>query len=234
MAIINEEHKIVYYSIPKVACSSQKLAHYRLLHGKPFAREDTGGKGIHDIYGSPKFDLGEHRVLRKAGYWSYAIVRDPIERLISAYANKVIDADVITVRAAKEKSALKRLEANGLPSKPDLETFALNLETYRRICPEIRQHTRHYHYFLGRNLKVFSVIFPIEDMQKLRRALSRRTGQTQPVRHTNKSGSKELLTQMSETAFEAFLEFSEPDYKLLTEFYKRPDFWKYQLEELTS
>ncbi|TGQ22434.1 sulfotransferase family 2 domain-containing protein, partial [Mesorhizobium sp. M00.F.Ca.ET.216.01.1.1] len=66
----------------------------------------------------------------------FTIVRDPLERLLSAYSSRILDINVLTRSSAKAEM----LEAFGLPTDPDLDTFILNVEKYSASSWEIQFH----------------------------------------------------------------------------------------------
>ncbi len=76
-----EDKKLVYISIPKVACTSIKIA---LAGHLVNTRNDY--MDIHSL----AEDLHQHRLTREqSGYYKFAFVRNPFDRLISCYEDKV-------------------------------------------------------------------------------------------------------------------------------------------------
>lgn len=89
-AIVCHELKLIYFSIPKTASSSIKR--YLRKHGYEPDRldiDDLPAKEIHNfIY--PRVAMSDVNRLRKDGYISIAVVRNPHVRLWSCYSDKII------------------------------------------------------------------------------------------------------------------------------------------------
>jgi len=86
---VSDERRYVYCCTPKVACSSWKLALLRLT-GKDISRV----KNVHILQQSDKFikravhyNLSERQAMFKK-YYKFMFVREPLERLVSAYRDK--------------------------------------------------------------------------------------------------------------------------------------------------
>lgn len=89
------DYHIIYFPIPKVACSSLKSVCVDLLNME--LPEDTWKA---DVFHSSKYDhlINKSRVIVKrsrlselAGYWRFAFVRNPWDRLVSCYSEKIRD-----------------------------------------------------------------------------------------------------------------------------------------------
>ena len=82
--LVFDDKCLVYIPIPKVACTSIKTA---LVHGGNCSGPSPGSPhGIHreaNRYGT--YSLGRHR----ERFFKFAFVRNPFERLVSCFANKV-------------------------------------------------------------------------------------------------------------------------------------------------
>ncbi len=160
MPIILAEHKLAYFPVPKIACTSFKHVFYEIEHGEPFDREfeTNKRKGIHATYPAMHFDRIDLAEIQE--FDRFAIVRDPVKRLLSCYANRVVHH--------KELSAHRMMPNNkefGLKPNPSLDEFIDNLTLYRKVSYNVRHHTKPICIFLGDEPAYFSKIFPIEKTQ---------------------------------------------------------------------
>lgn len=208
MPLICERLRIAYFPVPKVACTSAKFAMHRLIAGRPFRRARHGGRHIQAVHPTTPVDDATFDRLR--GYWTFAILRDPLRRLVSAYADK---ADRLAALAER------RGAAGALPVRPSLEDFALHLAEYRRRFHLVRHHTDPFSVFLGPSLDRFDALYRLEEIPRLERDLSTRAGEEIRLPHRNASPEPPPL---SPAARAALLRHARPDYALLGAFYPPP------------
>ncbi|ELT98017.1 hypothetical protein CAPTEDRAFT_26047, partial [Capitella teleta] len=90
--LVDDTNRIMFCFIPKVACSSWKTALLALHEGKDFTEEQPliHESGFLKSRGIKQFSLlhSYEKVWRLYAYNKFMIVRDPLERLVSAYRNK--------------------------------------------------------------------------------------------------------------------------------------------------
>ena len=86
---VSDERQYAYCATPKVACSSWKLALLRLT-----GNDISGVKHVHDPRETDKFikravhySVSRRQALFKK-YYKFMFVREPLERLVSAYRDK--------------------------------------------------------------------------------------------------------------------------------------------------
>jgi hypothetical protein len=101
--IVSHEHRFVYFIVPKVACSSIKTALTPLFDldasDEELIREDGREDGIprevHRFFRAPHHSIPKARLLkglqkgRYEGYFKFAFVRNPWDRLLSCYLQKL-------------------------------------------------------------------------------------------------------------------------------------------------
>ena len=90
-----KEHSLLYGRVPKVANSSIKAILCRLLREKPLKEIKTTSDRFWRDCTHQETELltpSQARKLRKSHY-SFSFVRNPFDRLIAAYNNKVIEID---------------------------------------------------------------------------------------------------------------------------------------------
>ncbi len=116
--------------------------HYE--HGKAFEPcfEEGRRKTVHMLYPALLREQFPQDKIRE--YFRFTVVRDPIRRFISAYANKVLDKKKLGTKLMREK-----LDAIGLDPMPDIETFIRNLDAYQTVNGMLLHHTRPATDFIG-------------------------------------------------------------------------------------
>jgi len=235
MAAAIQAYHLAYQPIPKVACTSLKQAWFGLEFGAPYAKAHPRVRrargSVHRIYPSRRFKAREFA--RLADYWTFAVVRDPAQRVLSAYSSKVLKRDMLTRHAAERRGAMGRVRsalrgdrraARDLPLRPALDQFVLRLDEYRAAFGVIRDHTQPAGYYLGTDLSVFDEVFAIEDMPRLEAEISARSGKPFHVPERNKSPDalKVTVSDLSPEAFDSLMDRLAPEYELLARFYTPP------------
>jgi hypothetical protein len=213
--IVHREAGLIFHPIPKNACSTVKHLLFEMEFGRPFDcdRDGTGQIGqIHQYYKARKDARAELEGSKElSGMFRFAIVRDPVKRLISCYRQKVVDEG--TLRTSEQ--ALRTMH---LSTDPDLDFFVLNLENYRKGNRNIRDHTLPQAACLGGSLDFFDRLYPIEAFAAVFEML-REFSPGLKMRRMNTSVAAVGLGDLSEPALKAAIEFYADDYGLLSEFY---------------
>ena len=89
MPLLLHTHKIAYFDTPKVASSSIKLALHKLDTGASLDDMPDVENAIHWQYPTHRLK-GAAAAAAPQGYWRFAVVRDPVKRLLSAYSNRIV------------------------------------------------------------------------------------------------------------------------------------------------
>lgn len=96
--IVNDEHKFIYAVVPKAACSSVKVALAPLFGIDPSGVSESSigeTEDIHTRYQNERYEINKHQLLRRldggwyADYFKFAFVRNPFDRLISCWREKL-------------------------------------------------------------------------------------------------------------------------------------------------
>lgn len=209
------EQKLIYIPVPKNACTSIKHALHEIEFGTKFTpekRDRLGMTDIHDFYQKrPEAFTSVKRLENMQQVIRFAVVRDPVDRLISCYRNRVVDLDDL-------QSSLFMLKKMNLPAEPDINTFVLNLDSYRKANSSIAHHAQPQHEFLGGSLDYLDKIFPIEEMEELRSML-RKYGWQYEMRTVKSGGTSFGVEDLSEEALRHAVNYYRQDYELLSSFY---------------
>lgn len=151
MPVISHPLHLVYFDIPKVACTSLKVLMWELDNGAPFRTRqemtrldrvrrrlgmDTAPRvsgSIHYVPGYQTWSFARVQTLDlPEGYDRITVLRDPIARISSAWTNKM-SQDVFAARDEVED-----LHNEGLSDAPGFGAFIDNFERYRDISRPVR------------------------------------------------------------------------------------------------
>ncbi len=166
MTVFLPQHKLAYFAVPKAACTSVKTVLFEIDNHKWADRKEN--HSIHEIYPTLQFvHVNKHNI---AGFQKFTVIRDPIERFLSAYRNRVIEKNEIANSRVAEK-----IRGLGLPLQPSLSTFISNLKDYR-IARGIDHHVSPITAFLGREPEYFTDIYDISRTSDLFEKISKITG----------------------------------------------------------
>ena len=215
MPAISSRYKLAFFDTPKVASTSLKHVIYRLDHDQEFVPGQGGFRHIHQVYPTVKFDPDQ--LEQTAGYWRFAVVRDPVSRIVSAYKNRVVrDREL-------QKSWRSRLRArlHGLKPQPSLEEFCLQLPRYRKHRGT-GHHTALISEFLGPDLGLYDAVFRLEDTRAVAQEIEQRTGQDVHLRHDKKERTSGDTLNLSKPAFDALLAYTQDEYAMLRGLYEKP------------
>src|SRR5204863_9345498 len=100
--------------------------------------------------------------MKRPNNFRFTVVRDPIERLLSAYSNRVLQHDELSEARLRYGQA----DANLTP-RPGIGVFIDNLEQYRAADESIRHHTEPLTYFLGDDPTYYNRIYGMSEIGEL-------------------------------------------------------------------
>ncbi|WP_372637489.1 sulfotransferase family 2 domain-containing protein [Fodinibius sp.] len=209
------EQQLIYIPIPKNACTSIKHALHEIEFGRRFDADlpaFSDYREHHDYYKKRPAAFTSVSALREqTSSTRFALVRDPVRRLISCYRNRVVDLGDLT----SSRSTLKRLD---VPTEPDINTFFLHLEEYRRVNKSIEHHSRLQSAFLGGTLAYLDRVFTMGDIPELV-AMLRTYKPGLKLRQRKTGGTKITLADLSRKALRHAIDFYSPDYELLNRYF---------------
>jgi hypothetical protein len=212
-ALVLEKYPIAYVFTPKVGSTSIKHALYQLEHGRPWEKGTL--RNGRPIYVHSWRGIDPRRPIeRLEGYFRFCVVRDPIERLLSAYSNRVWRRSLPSLDS-------EAAVAKGLTQRPDLSFFIANLEAYRQHSRAIRRHTIPQIGCIGTDLSVYDRVFRLDELHLLPDVIERATGARIELEHHQRSSRPRNAT-LSPTEIGKLTEFYRKDYEVLAAFFQPP------------
>ncbi|MEL6206003.1 MAG: sulfotransferase family 2 domain-containing protein [Pseudomonadota bacterium] len=199
MTVHLEEFGLSYFAVPKCACSSLKNFFFTLTQGVTFAeakaqgRTPPGNKAhVHQVYPSRSFADSASR--SDPGWTHIAVVRDPVSRVVSCYANKIQQRNVLS-----EPETAERARAEGLSLTPSISEFVADIDGYHAVSSSLRHHSMPLSHFLGTDPSYFARIFALSELPLLVAMVAEHTGRDVPaLPHVQRSGSKQVMNDISE------------------------------------
>jgi CRISPR/Cas system-associated exonuclease Cas4 (RecB family) len=214
------KQEVIYIPIKKNASTSVEQALHEIEYGCLFNTDlpEYGGyDGIHEYYQLRPHAFTSVNVLKKQTKLTrFAIIREPINRLISCYHNRVVDEG----RLAKNRKALQRIN---LPAEPDLNTFVINLKKYRKMNKNIEHHSRPQSDFLGGTIQYLDYIYTMKKIPELF-AFLRKYKPDLVMRKRRSSDMEISMDDLSQQALEKAIHFYRKDYQLLHDYFSPPNF----------
>ena len=202
MVMIIKPFGVAYFPIPKVANTSVKAGIREALPDVDIF--DNGNKRMSAGLRAMTQDM--HRI---------AVVREPVERGLSGWANRVMHERDVD-RSAISKALLKPF---GLGPFPDADTFVMNLGKYMAVNDRVRRHLLPQSNYLGDDLSFFHDVYRIDELDRLAADLSARFGRPVTFGRHQTGGPKIKFDDLSRAAAERLTQHFESDYRLLAEHY---------------
>ncbi|MDG1389071.1 MAG: sulfotransferase family 2 domain-containing protein [Halioglobus sp.] len=209
---------IGYFDVPKCASTSLKLALHEAEFKFPFEHRlcsvNRGGRRDIHRFSNQKLrgDMfsAEHRII---------VVRDPVDRFISAYANRVMDLSALSQAKLDSAAVDKDFIFN-----PGLGQFLENLDNYLQVN-SIEWHLRPLSAQLPRGLDSFNHIYSISRIQDLESDLGEIYNRAFSLPRKQTAGQSVSIKQLSSGQLEQIIEFCREDYQLLDSWFKLDDVW---------
>jgi hypothetical protein len=209
-----EKFRIAYFPVPKCACSSAKNALYELANGKPYIDQSPGKTmHLHKIFPTGSgFKIEEWQRASDLGCLKICIVRDPLDRLRSAYTNRVIFHQEINL------DSLRRASIEFLPCKPTFEEFADNLNEYQSI-PSILHHTLPITHYLGEDSSRYDQIFNLASIEEFFCLLDSFSDRRITRYHRQNGGGAISVPPLSQSTLNKLLEYYKSDYNSFANYF---------------
>jgi hypothetical protein len=209
---------LAYVPIPKNACTTVKLAFFQLLNDKEF----TGAfNNIHGKFSYAAVDF--ERFAADDEHFKFVVIRDPVERFVSAYNNRVkmyreLSKGWFESFSPNVQEIFAAFEARSLTFNPEIGEFANHIEDYIELNHTIRHHFIPQHNFFHSRLDVFDRVYNMGQLPELARDLEARTGE--PVNFRSVQETKGLknparVEDLTAQELARVKAFYQEDYRLL-------------------
>lgn len=215
MAVAIPAHKIAYMPLPKAACSSVKSALLSIDPDNRLSEEARQGlgDGIHGIYETRRFR--PHRWERFDGWWRFAVVRDPLRRLLSVYTDRVVGR-----RELRSSRRLRR--ATHLTTDPDPDFFFQNLREYRDLASVVKHHVLPARLFIGPPPLRYDAVYRVGELPTLSAKLSELTGQEVLIPRLNRSGERLHFDDLKPETQSVLRDWLVGEYEDLSPYFDNP------------
>lgn len=218
MAIVSHRHRIVLFPLAKCGSTSLKHMFFVMETGKNLAQAkmEFGLPGhVHNYYpGKEK----EEWLKYYDHYETIVVIRDPIERLLSTYGNRVVHAEAIKRSEARRNSKL----LGDLPAVPDLSTFVDNLEIYLKASARLERHVVSQATVVGNIFHKIKNVYKMSQLNEIPDLLSKRRQLDLELPHKQTSGPKFKLSDLRHDQIDTLIRYYADDYEMLRNYYKPP------------
>ena len=166
--LINHKHKIIYCPIPKNACSIFKIM--MVEHSEDRERYLNSQINIHRYASALKNTavvLDNLDYLKRPDYFKFTILRNPFNRLVSAYLDKIVKREIPEVFAQElihkvQQSINKNYDLEKSISFQEFIQYVANTEDYY-----LNPHWKSQSSFLGRGWIKFDYLGQFEQLDKV-------------------------------------------------------------------
>lgn len=204
------KHGLSYLSVPKVACTSLKHFFFEIENGFPFKTYKINGvqRHIHNSgYPSRPFQKEVHP--RMMDHWKIAVLRDPVDRVLSCYTNRVLG-----FRCLAEIDISEEDREKGIVRDPDLATFIRLLWRYRKISREVDHHAQPLKTFLGTDPGFYDRLYRMNELQQLVEDVENRVGPVPKLRRMQRSGKPIGRDELNRRQLARISEIYAADYEI--------------------
>ena len=217
MTVHNTKYNMSYFTAPKCASTSLKTLFFFLENGfewQPFARNGRP-MDIHNVYPTQLFDVAKGDVPPNA--WTFAVIRNPMQRLISCYKNRVR-----TGRGKKQLNNQRaKVQAMGLSVEPTFDEFVTSLDAYRELSGDIRWHSDPLVNFLGNDAGFFDRIYTLNELDQLYADLNAKCDAVPQLEHLQRRGKNVVVDLVADDMKNKIRAFYARDYDIFSDHLER-------------
>lgn len=216
MVAVSHRYGIVYFPIHKNASTSLKKMLYEVDTGKELTEKSLQhlGSDLHRLY---PYTSKERWEKYYGTYVSLTVVRDPLERLLSAYSQFIVHQHCL-----EEPAVATQLRAVGLSLSPSPDEFVQHFAAYRSVSFTLRRHTHTQHSYIGNFFEKIGNSIRFERLQEFGDIVGRLTGKKLAVPHEKKGRTKFYAGSLSTDSLAKVARIFRDDYAMLSAFYLPP------------
>lgn len=215
MTVILHDKKLAYFSVPKCGSTSLKHSFFEYENGRRFERFRANGKMCHihnAVY--PFRPVTDYDLSEFVDWHRLAILRDPVSRLASAFANRVVrHGDLNSVDIPPE------MAARGVVARPDFDRFVAHLEDYRALSWVVAHHCEPLSVWLGRDPGVFTRLYALRELNQFIDDVSQILGGMAELDHLKKSKSGGVVRKTAPETEARILAFYREDVALFGDYF---------------
>ena len=202
MYIKLDDLRLAYFYLPKNASTTIKQMMFRILKNRTYDWDADGS--VHDVL-NPTAPLLELEKLD--AYFKFAVVRDPIERFISAFRNRILH----------HKDGIK----NGAISHDfeDINYFVAHLEHAMAHALSVQNHFSEQRLWLGGELGHLDRVYKMGETAEVKTLLEKRSGLTLEDSPKQTGGPKLSHGALTRASLDTLLAYYKRDYELLADYY---------------
>lgn len=206
MPYIMPAQRMAFFFSPKAGGTSLRAFLFHAENGFAFRDHVVQGRRIDANalavnYRFSRLQEDEMRGLRK-----YALLRDPVRRFLSGYANRVLHYRELSIEAAG-----RALLREGLPPDPDIATFVENYAGYLRCSKSVARHFLRQQKFLGPDPAYYERVFRLEAVNELVEFVQRACGSDAQMPRLQTGGPKLNFAALDEDVQVQIVDICRPD-----------------------
>ena len=213
MSIILNNQKISYYDAPKCACTSIKMMLFSIENGFRFKDFTVNNRIFHIHEVCPTLLFEWLLSMDQDDHFKFTVVRNPIKRFMSFYANRIVDHNDLAYDIGK-----KEME-NGLKPQPTASEFIERFHDYRACSPNISHHTDPLVVFIGKKPSFYSRIYNTSQLEKMKSDIEEIVGAPLELPHEQSSPIIMQEGQLSANDVDFLTNFYEADFEAYSEFF---------------
>ncbi len=202
-----KKYNLTYIPIPKNCSSSIKFYLHEMLRGKkfePYKKKNGKNFHIHNYwsYKNKRNPDRESTFVKSDATKSFVVIREPIKRYISAFANRVVSHGAL-----------------GSSDNLTLNEFTNDFETYIKDVAELNHHMSPQVDWIDNDLSVFDWVFTTNEIQKMHKIISEYTNTDVKFPRLQTGGPNLNLTDLSKENFYRLVDYYYEDYKTMRNYF---------------